>query len=49
VLGRLARLNSSEFPYMIYDEQNTQLLVDRRGNIVTRNGRQVGLLKNHTN
>ena len=47
VLGKLAKLNSSQFPYMIYDAQNTQFLVDRRGNILTRNGRQVGLLKNH--
>ena len=47
VLGKLAKLNSSQFPYMIYDAQNTQLLIDSKGNIVTRNGKQVGLLKNH--
>ncbi|MDQ3279214.1 MAG: membrane-binding protein [Bacteroidota bacterium] len=47
VLGKLARLNSSRFPYVIYDAQNTQLLVDARGKIVTPNGKQVGLLKNH--
>lgn len=47
VLGKLARLNSNRFPYMLYDAQNTQLLVDSRGNIVTRNGRPVGVLKNH--
>jgi hypothetical protein len=47
VLGKLARLNSNRFPYLIYDEQNTQLLVDRQGNIVTRHGQQVGVLKNH--
>lgn len=47
VLGKLARLNSSRFPYMIYDAQNTQLLIDNKGNILTRNGKQVGLLKNH--
>ena len=47
ILGKLARLNSNRFPYLIYDEQNTQLLVDSRGNIVTRNGRQVGVLKQH--
>lgn len=47
VLGKLARLNSSQFPYLIYDEQATQLLVDIRGNIVTRSGQQVGVLKNH--
>ena len=47
VLGKLARLNSNQYPYMLYDAQNTQLLVDSRGNILTRNGRQVGVLKNH--
>jgi hypothetical protein len=47
VLGKMARLNSSQFPYVIYDSQNTQLFVDARGKIVNRNGKQVGLLKNH--
>jgi len=47
VLGKLAKLNSSEYPYVLYDEANTQLLVDRRGNILTRQGRQVGYLRNH--
>jgi hypothetical protein len=47
VLGKLAKLKSNQFPYMIYDAQNTQLLVDAKGNIVNRNGKQVGLLKNH--
>lgn len=48
VLGKLAKLNSSQYPYMLYDEANTQLLVDRKGNILTRQGRQVGYLRNHT-
>ncbi|HEV7332097.1 MAG TPA: hypothetical protein VGN63_13765 [Flavisolibacter sp.] len=47
VLGKLARLNSSRFPYVIYDGQNTQMFVDASGKIVNRNGKQVGLLKNH--
>lgn len=47
VLGKLTRLNSTRFPYMIYDSQNTQLLVDASGNIITPTGKQVGLLKNH--
>lgn len=41
-IGKVARLNSSQYPYVIYDEQNTQLLVNSRGAIVTRQGRQVG-------
>lgn len=44
VIGKLAQLNSSRFPYMIYDEENTQLLVDAYGNIITKQGRQVGKL-----
>ena len=47
VLGKLAKLNSNQYPYVLYDEANTQLLVDRRGNILTRQGRQVGYLRNH--
>lgn len=47
VLGKLARLKSNDFPYMIYDAQNTQLFVDARGKIINRNGEQVGQLKNH--
>jgi hypothetical protein len=45
IVGKIARLNSTEYPYVIYDENNMQLFVDNKGNIVTRSGRQVGLLK----
>jgi predicted HD phosphohydrolase len=48
VLGKLARRNSTQFPYMIYDGQNTRLLIDSKGNIITPTGKQVGLLKAHT-
>jgi hypothetical protein len=44
VIGKLTTLNSRQYPYLIYDEANTQLLVDTRGNILTRNGRKVGTL-----
>jgi hypothetical protein len=44
IIGKLAELNSSQYPYMIYDEANTQLLVDAYGNIITKQGRQVGKL-----
>jgi hypothetical protein len=44
VIGKLANLNSRQYPYVIYDDQNTQLLVDNRGKILTKNGRQVGVL-----
>jgi len=45
VIGKLANLNSSRFPYMIYDEANTQLLVDAYGHILTREGAEVGILQ----
>lgn len=47
VLGKLAKLSSNEYPYLLYDAQNTQLFVKRNGTILTREGRQVGYLKNH--
>ena len=47
VLGKLAKLNSNEFPYLLYDAQNTQLFVDRKGAILTGRGRQIGYLRNH--
>jgi predicted HD phosphohydrolase len=44
VIGKLAQINSSDYPYIIYDGSNTQLLVDSYGNIVTRQGKPVGKL-----
>lgn len=42
-IGKLARLNSRSYPYMIHDG-STQLLVDSRGAILTQRGQQVGVL-----
>jgi len=44
VIGKLAQLNSRQYPYLIYDQENTQLLVDAYGNILTKEGRAVGKL-----
>ncbi|HEX6334050.1 MAG TPA: M48 family metalloprotease [Flavisolibacter sp.] len=44
VVGKLASMKNTQYPYLMYDEQNTQYLVDRRGNIVTRRGQRVGQL-----
>jgi hypothetical protein len=44
VIGKLAQLNSRRYPYVIYDDENTQLLVDAYGHIVTKDGREVGKL-----
>ncbi|MDB5252309.1 MAG: hypothetical protein JWP27_1478 [Flaviaesturariibacter sp.] len=46
-IGRLARLNSRNYPYAITDNE-TQLLVDARGTILTTQGRQVGVLQAHS-
>ena len=43
-IGKLARINNRNYPYMIYDQANTQLLVDNYGNILTRQGKRVGKL-----
>jgi hypothetical protein len=43
-VARLARTNSSTYPYVLYDDQ-LQLLVDRRGNLRTESGRPVGYIK----
>lgn len=47
VLGKLAKLDSEDYPYLLYDAQNTQLLVSRKGAILTKQGKQVGYLRNH--
>lgn len=44
-IARLAQSNNSRFPYVIYDEQNTRLIVSAQGAIYTPNGRQVGSMR----
>ena len=44
VIGKLASLESDRFPFVIYDESNTQLLVDTAGNIVNKNGYAIGMM-----
>jgi hypothetical protein len=43
VIGKLARVNNSTYPYMIYDE-STKLYVHASGAIVNSNGRSIGTL-----
>jgi hypothetical protein len=47
VLGKLSKTTNSQFPYLLSDNQNTQLLVSSKGAIVSRQGKQVGYLRNH--
>ena len=44
-VGRLAKLNNSKYPFAIYDNTNSRLLVDRTGNILNKNGQYLGMLK----
>ena len=44
IIGKLANTKSRQYPYLIYDEASTQLFVDYNGNILTKQGRQVGKL-----
>ena len=44
-VGKLSRLNNSKYPFVIYDNSNTRLLVDRTGNILNKNGQFLGKLK----
>lgn len=44
VIAKLSKINNRNYPYMIYDEANTQFLVDLYGNIMTKQGRRIGKL-----
>lgn len=44
-IAQLARMNDTRFPYVIYDERNTKLIVSHTGAIYTTSGRQVGTLR----
>ena len=44
-VGKLSRLNNSKYPFVIYDNTNTRLFVDRTGNILNKNGQYLGVLK----
>ena len=44
VIGKITSLNRRDYPYMISDQANTQLLVDAYGNILTKQGGKVGVM-----
>ena len=44
-VGKLSKLNSSQYPFAIYDNTNARLLVDRTGKILNKNGQYLGMLK----
>jgi len=45
MVAKLAKLNSNQYTYMMYDENNTRFFVTARGNIVNKAGRNVGMIK----
>jgi hypothetical protein len=42
VIARLAKANSYEYPYIIYDDYGYQLYIHREGGIVNRDGKYLG-------
>ena len=48
VIGKMVATDSSEFPFLITDDNGTKLWVDIRGNIINTNDKKVGLLKTHS-
>ena len=44
-VGKLSKQNSSQYPFAIYSNTNTRLLVDRTGKILNNNGQYLGMLK----
>ena len=44
VIAKLSRSNNRNYPYLIYDEANTQFLVDPYGTIITKQGKNIGRL-----
>jgi hypothetical protein len=47
LVGKVSPLENASFPFMIYDENKTLLLVDTQGNIFSRSGAAVGVMKAH--
>lgn len=46
VVAKIAASNKSSYPYIIYDD-SVQMFVDKRGNIYSSNGRNVGFISRH--
>lgn len=46
-VGKLAKLNSRVYPYMMYDGNNTRLYVTAGGKIISRTGKNVGIIRDH--
>jgi len=45
VIGRLTKIASNDFPFVIHDSEETRLLVSNRGKIFNTNGTAVGYLQ----
>ncbi len=47
VIGKIKAIKSVNFPYIITDEASTTFFVDAKGNIVSKDGKKIGLIKAH--
>ncbi len=45
VIGKLAKLNNDDYPYVIYDGEGTHGYVNNSGDIVTKRGARVGAIR----
>jgi hypothetical protein len=48
VIGKFARVNDEDFPYMIYDANNNRIYIDSFGDLYNSKGSTVGKLKIYT-
>jgi len=46
VVAKVTATNRSNYPYVIYDDQQ-QIFIDQRGNLLMSNGRKVGFITRH--
>src|SRR5690606_33761351 len=47
VVAKIATSNKANYPYVIYDDR-VQMYIDKRGNIYSNNGRNIGYITRHT-
>jgi hypothetical protein len=46
VVAKITPTNRSNYPYVIYDDQQ-QIFIDRNGNLISENGRRLGYVSRH--
>jgi hypothetical protein len=46
LVAKVTRTNRRDYPFVIYDDQQ-QIYIDTRGNLLTETGRNVGYITRH--